>query len=125
MMFLQTAHTRLPIFLQTKTLVLELYKLTKTFPPEEKFALTQQLRRAVLSAHLNVAEGCSRKSEAERKRFFEIARGSIVEVDTALDIALELNYCNQEWSALLGEAIVNSFKQLSALIKRSSSNTHH
>jgi four helix bundle protein len=106
-------------------MVLELYKLTRNFPPEERFALTQQLRRAVLSVHLNVAEGCSRKSESERKRFFEIARGSIVEIDTGIDIAMELNYCNPEMSANLGSAIISSFKQLSALINKHSPNTHH
>src|SRR6476660_4789062 len=97
-MFLQTAHTRLPIFLQTKNLVLESYKLTKHFPTEERFALTQRLRRAALSVYLNVAEACSRKYESERKRFFEIAWGSIVEIDAGIDIALELNYCTHEMS---------------------------
>jgi four helix bundle protein len=48
---------------------------------EERFALAQQIRRAALSVHLNIAEGCSRKSETERKRFFEVSRGSIIEID--------------------------------------------
>ena len=52
--------------------------------------MIQQIRRAALSVVLNIAEGCSRKSEAERKRFFEISRGSLIEIDAAFDIANEL-----------------------------------
>ncbi len=52
--------------------------------------MVSQIRRAALSVHLNIAEGASGKSEVERKRYFEISRGSIIEIDTALDIAFEL-----------------------------------
>ncbi len=78
--------------------------------------MVQQIRRAALSVHLNVAEGCSRKSLAERKRFFEIARGSVIEVDTTLDVAVDLNYCSIETLKTLGEHIISTFKQLSGLI---------
>ena len=124
-MFLQLAHTKLVIFGQTKNLVLEIYRLTKKFPQEERFALMLQIRRAALSIHLNVAEGCSRKSGSERKRYFEIARGSIIEVDTAIDIAMELQYCLLEDLAALNILIVNSFKQLSGLIKSATPPTHN
>ena len=95
-MFLQLSHTKLDIFKVSKSFVLNCYKETKTFPPEEKFGIVQQIRRAALSVHLNIAEGCSRKSAAERKRFYEIARGSVIEIDAALDIAVELNYTTKE-----------------------------
>jgi len=75
-MFLQLAHTKLDVYQFSQQLALECYRLTKQFPNEEKFALVQQIRRAAISVHLNLAEGCSRKSLAERKRFFEISRGS-------------------------------------------------
>jgi len=91
-MFLELAHTKLDVFQITKNFVLACYKETKSFPSEEKFGITSQIRRAALSVHLNVAEGCSRKSLAERKRFYEIARGSLIEVDAALDIAMDLGY---------------------------------
>jgi four helix bundle protein len=52
-------------------------------PPEEKFNMVQQIRRAALSVKLNLAEGSTRRSEAERKRYLEIARGSVVEIDAA------------------------------------------
>ena len=84
-MFLELAHTKTDVFQTSKKFTLECYRITKDFPADEKFGMVSQIRRAALSTHLNIAEGCSRKSENERKRFFEIARGSVVEVDTALD----------------------------------------
>ena len=66
--------------------------MTKHLPADEKFGMISQIRRAALSVHLNIAEGASRKSETERKRFYEVARGSVIEIDAALDIANGLNY---------------------------------
>ncbi len=116
-MFLQLAHTNLSIFQASRALCLECYKITKAFPSDEKFGMISQIRRAALSVHLNIAEGSSRKSVTERKRFYEISRGSAIEIDTALDIAVELEYCNNESLFILGEKLVSAFKQLSALIK--------
>jgi len=115
-MFLQLAHTKLDVFKVSKLLTLECYRITKTLPSEEKYAMVQQIRRAALSVHLNIAEGCSRKSQAERKRFFEIARGSVIEIDTAIDIAIDLKYCELHQFENLGKLIVKTFKQLSALM---------
>ncbi len=115
-MFLQLAHTKLEIFKASRGLCLECYRITKIFPGDEKFAMVQQIRRAALSVHLNIAEGSSRKSAVERKRFYEISRGSVIEIDTALDIAVELAYCSNDSLEPLGESLVLTFKQLSALI---------
>ena len=116
-MFLELAHTKKDVFQESKKFTLECYRITMDFPPDEKFAMVQQIRRAALSVHLNIAEGCSRKSETERKRFFEISRGSVIEVDTALDIAQELNYKTKEQLQTLGKYLVSTFKQLSGLIR--------
>jgi len=78
--------------------------------------MISQLRRAALSVHLNIVEGASRKSAAERKRYFEIARGSIVEIDAALDVAIELNYFENMKLDNLGESMIKTFKILSGLI---------
>jgi len=115
-MFLKLKHTELDIFQATKALTLECYKATLLLPADERFAMVQQIRRAALSVHLNVAEGCSRKSGAERKRYYEIARGSVVEIDTAFDIAVNFNYCPEESLQVLGQKIVSAYKQLSGLI---------
>jgi four helix bundle protein len=117
-MFLQLAHTKLLVFSSSRKLTLECYRLTKDFPPEERFTLVQQIRRAALSVHLNIAEGSSRKSPGERRRFFEISRGSVIEIDTALDIAIQLGYCTFEQSKILGEILVETFKMLSGLISK-------
>ena len=116
-MFLQLAHTKLEIFQTTKKLVLEIYKISKNLPQEEKFALTSQIRRAAISVHLNVAEGFSRKSPAEKKRFFEVSRGSLIEVDTALDISIELLYLEEVNLNELSMLIISCFTQLSKLIR--------
>ena len=117
-MFLQLAHTRLDVFTFSQKLALECYKITKLFPDHEKFAMVQQIRRAAMSVHLNIAEGCSRKSAAERKRFFEIARGSAIEVDAALDVAVELNYTDREKLSELGEFHKRSFQMISKMISK-------
>ena len=93
-MFLQLAHAKLDVFHQSQLLALKCYKITKLFPHEERFALTQQIRREAISVHLNIAEGCSRKSEADRKRFFEIARGSVIEIDTAIGLSYKPGLSN-------------------------------
>ena len=80
--------------------------------------MVQQIRRAALSVHLNIAEGCSRKSEPERKRFFEISRGSVIEIDTAMDVACGLQYKAPEELDLLSSYLVNTFKQLTGLIRK-------
>ena len=115
-MFLDLKHTKLDIFQATKTLALECYKATLLLPADERFAMVQQIRRAALSVHLNVAEGCSRKSQGERKRYYEIARGSVIEIDTAFDLAVNLKYCPKENLHAVGEKIISAYKQLSGLI---------
>ena len=58
-MFLQLSHQKLDVYHVSQTLALECYKVTKLLPSDERFAMVQQLRRAALSTHLNIAEGCS------------------------------------------------------------------
>jgi len=86
-MFLQLNHQNLEVFKKSKNFVIACYRICNQFPADEKFGMISQVRRAALSVYLNIAEGCSRKSEAERKRYFEISRGSLIEVDAAFEIA--------------------------------------
>lgn len=115
-MFLVLSHTKLDVFKISKICVLHCYKMTRYFPADEKYALMQQIRRAAVSIHLNIAEGSSRKSEQERKRFYEIARGSIIEIDAAFDIAVELQYVDQKDLEELGRYLVRCFTMLSKMI---------
>ena len=115
-MFLTLNHQKLDLYQASKSFVLECYKLSKLLPPDEKFGMISQIRRAALSVHLNVAEGCSRKSKAERKRYYEIARGSVIEIDAALDIGKELHYLETVSLENLGNQMVKCFRMLTALI---------
>ena len=119
-MFLELNHQKLDAYTFSKQFVLECYKLSKILPAEEKFSMSSQIRRAALSVHLNIAEGASRKSEVERKRYFEISRGSIIEIDAALDIANELKYLDGYDLQHLNLSMVNCFKILTGLIKATS-----
>jgi four helix bundle protein len=116
-MFLTLNHQNLKVYKTSRDLSLHCYRITKVFPVEEKYAMTQQIRRAALSVYLNIAEGSSRKSEAERRRFFEIARGSLIEIDAALDIAFLLEYFTKDTVEELGKCLIESFKLLSSMIK--------
>ncbi|HEX2606131.1 MAG TPA: four helix bundle protein [Flavisolibacter sp.] len=116
-MFLNLAHTKTEVFQYSRSFVKYCYQLTNDFPSEEKYAMVQQIRRAALSVLLNIAEGSSRTSSLERKRFYEIARGSIIEVDTAFDLAVDLKYLSEERLQIIESITISIFKQLSALIK--------
>lgn len=74
----------------------ETYALTNEFPSEEKFGLTSQIRRAVVSIASNIAEGSGRYSDKEFAHFLSIASGSSFEVRTQLLIAISLNYVSKE-----------------------------
>lgn len=115
-MFLQLNHQKLDVFTIAKSFTLECYRFTKLLPSEERFNMIQQIRRAALSVYLNIAEGSSRKSVAERKRYYEVARGSIIEIDAALDVSAELKYCTQENLQPLGGLMQRTFSMLSKML---------
>ncbi len=117
-MFLDLPHTKLDVYQCARKLVLESYKLSGLLPDTERFGLIQQLRRAATSVSINIAEGCSRKSETERKRFFEISRGSVVEIDSILDLCSDLSYCTLPEMTPTGELILRNFKMLSVMISK-------
>lgn len=121
-MFLKLNHQKLDVFKASRTFVLECYKLTKVLPDSERFGMISQIRRAALSVHLNIAEGSSRRSEVERKRYYEISRGSIIEIDAAFDIANELGYLNNYDIKSLGEITIRTFQMISRLIDPKKSN---
>jgi four helix bundle protein len=115
-MFLELKHTKLDVYKYSQELALECYKVTKLFHDSEKFSMISQIRRAALSVHLNIAEGCSRKTKPDRTRFFEIARGSVIEIDAAIGIAYKLSYATIEQLKSLGDYIIKSFKLLTGMI---------
>jgi four helix bundle protein len=80
---------------ESMKLVRDVYTLTKKFPQEEKFGLTSQIQRAVVSIPSNIAEGHGRYSKAEFANFVSIAHGSLNEVRTQIRIAQMLNYISE------------------------------
>lgn len=95
----------LKIYQRAIEFAVEIYKLSKTFPREELYGLTSQIRRAVTSISLNIAEGSGNNSEKEFRRFLEIALRSDYEVMTCLEIVLRLNYLERsDYVRLVAEA---------------------
>lgn len=113
---LQLAHKKLDVYQIAMNLVTEVYKATKKFPKDEQFVLVSQLRRAVISVCSNLAEGSARFSRAEKKRFYEISRSSLVEVDTQIEISLVLNYLQKNEIGKLEAYLESVFKMLSKMI---------
>ncbi len=89
------AHRELKVWQKSLDLVDLVYALTKTFPKDEQYALSQQLRRCAVSVPSNIAEGNARNSTKEYLQFISIARGSLAELDTQLIIAFRAKYINQ------------------------------
>ena len=117
-MFLNLPHTKLEVFKFSRQLVLACYKFSNQLPVSERFGLIQQIRRAATSVTMNIAEGCSRKSVKERRRFFEISRGSIVEIETIFVISVDLEYSNIKELTPTGELLLACFKMLSSMINQ-------
>ena len=92
------------------------YKLTKSFPNEEKYGLANQIQRAAVSIASNIAEGASRSSEADFSRFLEISLGSAFEVETQILIAFNLKYITKENYDLLVNKLNTLQKQLNQFI---------
>ena len=91
----------LEIWKRSRVLVKSIYKTSKSFPNEEKFSLTSQIRRAAVSVPSNIAEGCGRDTDPQLKNFINIAIGSICELETQVYLAFDLEYLNQQITEML------------------------
>lgn len=116
-MFIQLKHKSLDVYKAVRELAKEAYKISLLLPGEEKFNMVQQMRRAALSVKLNLAEGSTRRSEVERNRYIEIARGSVVEIDAVLETAIDLNYFTCQQLETISSLLNKCFAMLSKMIK--------
>ncbi len=107
--------TKYDIWRDGVDLAVEAYELTKNFPNKEKFGLTSQIRRAAISLPSNFAEGCSRSSEKDFKRFIEISIGSGFELKTQFIIASKLNFLKGNSSDKFVSLLDKLSKQLNSL----------
>ena len=92
---LNLSHKKLDVYLISLKLLEQVYQITKSFPVDERFLLVSQLRRASISVCSNIAEGASRVTNPEKRRFLEISRSSLVEIDTQIEIALLIKYLDK------------------------------
>ncbi|WP_286965035.1 four helix bundle protein [Flavobacterium sp. UBA4854] len=100
------------------SLVTKVYKVTRTFPKEETFGLTSQIRRSSVSIPSNIAEGSGRESNKDFLRFLYISLGSLFEMQTQLEIAKNIIYINEEEFNLLYEDSREIERMLASLIRK-------
>jgi len=93
---IQYSFEKLKVWQEAKKLVVDVYNLLDDFPKFEKYALCDQIRRAIVSVPSNIAEGSGRKSLKEQIHFLEISYGSLMETYNQLLIAIDLNYITEE-----------------------------
>ena len=105
-------HERLDVWKASLDLVAEIYRITKSFPKEEVYGLTSQIRRSAISIPSNIAEGCARKGKKERDQFLYIARGSLSELETQLHISLRLEFLDKT----IHERLLQECRRISAML---------
>lgn len=110
-------HKDLNVWKDAMTLALLTYQYTETFPKQETYGLTSQMRRASVSIPSNIAEGAGRGHKKELIQFLNIAKGSIAELETQALLAHALAYLNQGEIEKITNQITLVRKQLISLIK--------
>lgn len=109
-------YTELQVWKEARTLVKSVYLLTKSFPQEELYGLTNQIRRSAISIPSNIGEGCGRKTANESIHFFHISRGSLYELETQLYLALDQEYITETIHKEIIDSITNCKKLLNGFI---------
>ncbi len=101
---------------------LQVYRVTRNFPADERFGLTTRIRRASSSVPSNIAEGCGRAAEKELARFMSIAAGSASEAEYQLLLACDLDYLNREIYTVLNIRINEVKRMLNSFIQKLTAN---
>jgi four helix bundle protein len=110
-------HKKLKAFALADKVALMTYKVTRSFPQEEIYGLTSQMRRAAVSVPSNIVEGCARSSEQEYRRFLDIAFGSLRELAYQFSLASRLGYVASSSATDMQEALSEAERVLSALVR--------
>ena len=110
-------HRKLKVWQASMDFVAELYKELEKFPAQERFGLTAQLQRAAISIPSNIAEGAARKNTRELVQFLHIARGSLSELDTQLEICLRVRHLERTAYDRLAGKLDEIGRMLNGLIK--------
>lgn len=112
---MNNSYKKLDVYVKARQLVVQVYALLKHYPTDERFALIDQMCRAVISVPSNIAEGLSCTAAKEQAHFIDIAYGSLMEVDCQLDISLDLGYISNEMKQLLDVEINAIAKMIRSL----------
>jgi four helix bundle protein len=110
-------YTRIKAWELADDLAVEVYRTTATFPPDEKYALTSQVRRAAYSVAANIAEGTGRRTTKNFVRFLDMAKGSANETQYFCHLAHRLNYMNDTEYISLKEQVDAVSKCLASYIR--------
>lgn len=110
-------YTDLDVWKESRKLVKRIYDLTNSFPKEETYGLSNQIRRCAVSIPSNIAEGCGRNHTNDSIQFFYISRGSLYELETQLFLSYDLNYINEATLNSTLESIITCKKLLNGFIK--------
>ena len=108
----------LKVWQKAHHLVLGVYRHTKSFPPEERFGLTRQLRNAAASIPSNIAEGCGRVGERELAHFLSIAAGSASEAEYQLLLARDLGYLQGDAHRQLDDQVNEVKRMLNSFLQK-------
>lgn len=111
-------YRQLEVWERSHRLTLQIYSVTRFFPKEEMYGMTAQLRRSCASIGANLAEGCGRDSDAELKRFVDIAHGSASEAEYHLLLSSDLGYLTRADFAALTEEIGQLKRMLGAFSRK-------
>ncbi len=116
-----SSFTDLVVWQEAHKLVVEVYKVTKTFPKEEVFGLTSQMRRAAVSITSNISEGFGRQSQKEKTQFYSFSRSSLLELQNQLLIAKDVEYFEKDKFEKIAQKTIRVHKLLNGLIKTAKS----
>jgi len=113
-------HKKLDVWRVAMDLVMEIYRITESFPKEEKYSLSNQVRRAAVSVPSNIAEGAARQTKKEFVNYLHMAQGSLSELDTQLEVARRLAFLDGKIWEDLDKMLERVDKMLTGLIRHQS-----
>ena len=110
------SYIELDVWIEARKLVKMIYQICVSFPSEEKFGISSQMKRSSISIPSNIAEGCGRQGAKETIHFLHISRGSLFELETQLYLSSDLDFLSNEELQLLLNQVTSCKKLLNGFI---------